>query len=65
MAAAIGGLDSPVGSVLAGIGLGVVLQFVADYVNSNAIIIVALVALVVSLMVRPNGLFASSTQRRV
>jgi branched-chain amino acid transport system permease protein len=65
VAAAIGGLDSPVGSIVAGVALGIVLQFVGDYVNSNAIIIVALLALVASLMVRPNGLFAQRSQRRV
>ncbi len=65
IAAAIGGLDSPVGALLSGIALGVILQFVGDYLNSNAIILVALGMLVVSLMVRPNGVFTRSAQRRV
>jgi hypothetical protein len=38
---------------------------VSDYLNSNAIILVALVILIVSLMARPNGLFAKSSVRRV
>ncbi len=65
IAAAIGGLDSPVGALVSGVALGVILQFVGDYLNSNAIILVALGMLVVSLMVRPNGVFSSAAQRRV
>lgn len=65
IAAAVGGLDSPVGAIVAGVGIGIILQFVGDYLNSNAIILVALVILIVSLMVRPNGLFSKSTARRV
>lgn len=65
IAAAVGGLDSPVGAIVAGVGIGIILQFVSDYLNSNAIILVALAILVVSLMVRPNGLFSKSTSRRV
>lgn len=65
IAAAVGGLDSPIGAVVSGISIGIVLQFVGDYLNSNAIILVALLILIVSLMVRPNGIFARSTARRV
>ena len=65
IAAAVGGLDSPVGAIVAGVVMGVVLQFVGDYVNSNAVILVALLILIVSLMARPNGVFAVSTARRV
>jgi branched-chain amino acid transport system permease protein len=65
IAAAIGGLESPVGAIVAGVLLGVVNQFVTDFVNQNAVIIIALGILVVSLMVRPSGVFTKSTQRRV
>jgi len=65
IAAAIGGLESPVGAITAGVVLGVVNQFVIDFVNQNAVIIIALGILVVSLMVRPSGVFTKSTQRRV
>jgi hypothetical protein len=34
-------------------------------VSQNAVIIIALVMLVVSLMIRPSGVFTKSTQRRV
>ncbi len=65
IAAAVGGLDSPVGALVAGVLLGVVFQFVGDFINSNAIILVALGLLIVSLMVRPSGLFTRRTERRV
>jgi branched-chain amino acid transport system permease protein len=65
IAAAVGGLDSPVGAIVAGVGIGIILQFVGDYLNSNAIILVSLAILIVSLMVRPYGLFSKSTARRV
>jgi hypothetical protein len=38
---------------------------VTDFVNQNAVIIIALGILVVSLMVRPSGVFTKSSQRRV
>lgn len=65
IAAAVGGLDSPVGSIIAGVVIGIILQFVGDFVNSNAIILVALVILIVSLMARPNGVFSAVKTRRV
>jgi branched-chain amino acid transport system permease protein len=65
IAAAIGGLESPVGAIVAGVLLGVVNQFVTDYVNQNAVIIIALAILIVSLMIRPSGVFTKSSQRRV
>ncbi len=65
IAAAIGGLDSPVGALVSGVSLGIILQFVGDYLNSNDIILVALGMLIVSLIVRPNGVFTRSAQRRV
>jgi branched-chain amino acid transport system permease protein len=65
IAAAIGGLESPVGAIVAGVVLGIVNQFVDDFVNQNAVIIIALVILIVSLMIRPSGVFAKSVQRRV
>jgi branched-chain amino acid transport system permease protein len=65
IAAAIGGLDSPIGAVVAGVVLGIGLQFVGDFINSNAIILAALIILIVSLMVRPSGVFTRSTARRV
>ena len=65
IAAAVGGLESPVGAIVAGVSLGIVLQFVGDFLNSNAIIISALLVLIASLMIRPNGVFTKNSQRRV
>jgi branched-chain amino acid transport system permease protein len=65
IAAAIGGLESPVGAIVAGILLGIVNQFVTDFVNQNAVIIIALALLIVSLMIRPSGVFTKRTERRV
>ena len=65
IAAAIGGLDSPVGALVTGVVLGIVLQFVTDYLNSNSVIIVALVMLIASLMIRPSGIFTRNASRRV
>jgi branched-chain amino acid transport system permease protein len=65
IAAAIGGLESPVGAIVAGVLLGIINQFVTDYVNQNAVIIIALVLLIVSLMIRPSGVFTKRSERRV
>jgi branched-chain amino acid transport system permease protein len=65
IAAAIGGLESPVGAIVAGVILGIVNQFVDDFVNQNAVIIIALVLLIVSLMIRPSGVFTKMAHRRV
>src|SRR5580692_7412404 len=64
-AAVIGGLDSPTGAVVGGLLLGIGLNYVAGYWNSNLTSLVALGILVAVLMIRPNGLFASARMRRV
>jgi branched-chain amino acid transport system permease protein len=65
IAAAVGGLESPVGAIVAGVSIGVALQFVGDFLNGNDVILVALVILIVALMVRPNGIFTPRSTRRV
>jgi len=40
-------------------------SIVTDYVNQNAVIIIALVLLIVSLMIRPSGVFTKRSERRV
>jgi branched-chain amino acid transport system permease protein len=65
IAAAIGGLESPVGAIVAGVVLGIVNQFADDFVSQNAVIIIALVLLIVSLMIRPSGVFTKIANRRV
>jgi branched-chain amino acid transport system permease protein len=64
-AAVIGGLDSPLGAVVGGLILGVALNYVGGYLGSNLVPIFGLAALIVILMIRPTGLFAASTGRRV
>jgi branched-chain amino acid transport system permease protein len=65
IAAAVGGLESPLGAVVAGIGLGIVEQFSLDYGSVNLAPIVGVVILLVVLMIRPQGLFQSTKARRV
>ena len=64
-AAVIGGLDSPVGAVVGGLSLGVLLSWADSYVSNNIEPMYALVILIAVLMVRPNGLFSRTAARRV
>jgi branched-chain amino acid transport system permease protein len=65
VAAVLGGLDSPPGAVVGGILLGLALSYVSGYEGSSLVPLAALVILVLVLMVRPTGLFASTSERRV
>ncbi|TFV61664.1 branched-chain amino acid ABC transporter permease [Geodermatophilus sp. DF01-2] len=64
VAAVLGGLDSPIGAVVGGLLLGLVLSYVAGYLSPALVNMSALAILVVVLLVRPGGLFSSSTARR-
>jgi branched-chain amino acid transport system permease protein len=66
VAAILGGLDSPIGAIVGGLLLGLALSYVSGYVHrgSGLVNLAALVILMVVLLVRPGGLFASSTARR-
>jgi branched-chain amino acid transport system permease protein len=64
-AAVIGGLDSPVGAVVGGLILGVLLNYVSGYLGSDLAPLFGLGALVLILMVRPSGLFSPRTTRQV
>jgi branched-chain amino acid transport system permease protein len=66
VAAVLGGLDSPIGAVVGGLILGLALSYVSGYAprGSALVNISALVILIVVLLVRPGGLFSSSTARR-
>jgi branched-chain amino acid transport system permease protein len=66
VAAILGGLDSPVGAVVGGLLLGLALSYVNGYVERGGALVnvAALVILLAVLLVRPGGLFASSTARR-
>jgi branched-chain amino acid transport system permease protein len=64
-AAVIGGLESPVGAVIGGLLLGILLSYGDDYVSNRVETMYALIILIAVLMVRPNGLFSRSSTRRV
>ncbi|CUR61574.1 Branched-chain amino acid ABC-type transport system, permease component [metagenome] len=65
VAAVLGGLDSPVGAVVGGLVLGLSLAFVSGYVGGQLVALAALLILMVVLTLRPGGLFASTSTRRV
>lgn len=64
-AAVIGGLDSPVGAVVGGLALGLLLSWADSYISNNIEPLYTFVILIAVLMVRPNGLFTSTSVRRV
>lgn len=64
-AAVLGGLDSPVGSVIGGLVLGLALSYVSGYEGASLVTLAALVVLLAVLMVRPEGLFGRARERRV
>jgi branched-chain amino acid transport system permease protein len=64
-AAVIGGLDSAVGGVVGGLLLGVALSLLDNYVSNDIDSFMVFVLLIVVLMIRPNGLFARTSVRRV
>ena len=66
--AVLGGLESPVGAVAGGLGLGIMLALMGQYVHAvtpEMRLPVALVVLLVVLLVRPAGLFGRVVVRRV
>ena len=67
-AAVLGGLESPVGAVVGGLALGVLLSMLGQYVHfvtSELQLPVALAVLLVVLLVRPAGLLGRVVVRRV
>jgi len=64
-AAVIGGLDSPIGAVVGGVIIGVALQILDDYVSNDIDPFFIFALLLLVLMIRPNGIFARRTVRRV
>jgi branched-chain amino acid transport system permease protein len=64
-AAVIGGLESPVGAVVGGLILGVVLSYAGGYLGAPVESLFGLAALLLVLMVRPGGLFSTAQARRV
>ncbi len=67
-AAVLGGIDSPVGAVVGGLTLGVVINLLGayvDFVGSELRLPTALAVLLLVLLVRPAGLFGHVVVRRV
>jgi branched-chain amino acid transport system permease protein len=67
-AAVLGGLESPAGSIVSGIFLGVFLNLVGQYVGfvtSELRLPVAFAVLLVVLLVKPSGLFGRAAVRKV
>jgi branched-chain amino acid transport system permease protein len=67
-AAVLGGLDSPVGAVVGGLVLGLVITLLGryvDYIGQTLKLPVALLLILALLIVRPGGLFGRVAARRV
>jgi branched-chain amino acid transport system permease protein len=64
-AAVVGGLDNPIGTVVAGFTVGVGLSYVSGYLGPELVTLASLAILVVVLSLRPNGLFGRGLARRV
>jgi branched-chain amino acid transport system permease protein len=67
-AAVLGGLESPAGAVVGGLGLGVFLNLVGQYVGfatSELRLPIAFAVLLVVLLLKPTGLFGRRQVRRV
>jgi branched-chain amino acid transport system permease protein len=63
-AAVLGGLDSPVGALVGGLGIGLALSYIGGYLGADLEAIGALVILIGILMIRPQGIFVHSAERR-
>jgi branched-chain amino acid transport system permease protein len=65
--AVLGGLDSPQGAVVGGLGVGLTLAYVTGYLPDGAHLsqVAVLVLLIGVLLVRPGGLFSGAAARRV
>ena len=66
-AAVLGGLDSPLGAVVGGLALGVILNLVGAYIDFFADLRTpaALLLILVVLLLKPTGLFGRAVTRRV
>jgi len=65
IAAAVGGLESPIGAVAGGLIIGLVEQFILAYWSPNVAPLSGIIILVIVLMIRPQGLFTKHASRRV
>jgi branched-chain amino acid transport system permease protein len=64
-AAVLGGLDSPIGALIGGLAMGLGLSYIGGYLGGDLETVGALAILIGVLMLRPQGLFVRSAERRV
>jgi branched-chain amino acid transport system permease protein len=64
-AAVVGGIDSPVGAVIGGFILGLVISFVTFYDTPEDVFLAILLLLVLVLIFKPRGIFSGKDSRRV
>jgi branched-chain amino acid transport system permease protein len=67
-AAALGGLESPVGAVVGGLAIGIFLQLIVGYVpeiDSNLTLPFSFAVLLTVLLIKPSGLFGRKETQRV
>jgi branched-chain amino acid transport system permease protein len=65
IAAAVGGLESPIGAITGGLLIGVTESFILGYWSSNMAPLAGVIVLVISLAIRPQGIFTRNITRRV
>jgi branched-chain amino acid transport system permease protein len=65
--AVLGGIESPIGAVVGGLTLGVVLNLIAyvPWIGNELRLAAALAIIIIVLMVKPSGLFGRATVQRV
>jgi branched-chain amino acid transport system permease protein len=63
VAAVIGGLESLPGAVVGGMVLGIGIAFILNYVSTTLIFPAVFVVLLLSLVIKPNGIFGSKKVR--
>jgi branched-chain amino acid transport system permease protein len=65
IAAAVGGLESPMGAIAGGLLLGLLEQFILAYWSPSVAPLSGVILLVIALMIRPQGIFTRNVSRRV
>ena len=65
IAAAVGGLESPIGAIAGGLLIGLAEQFILSYWSATLAPLGGIIILVLALMIRPQGIFTKSVGRRV
>lgn len=65
IAAAVGGLESPIGAIAGGLLIGLAEQFILSYWSATLAPLGGIIILVLALMIRPQGIFTKAVGRRV